>query len=744
MRGTARKPVPPAPYPFPGADTMSNDNTAFKLVGQTIGGCQIKKLLGTGGMGAVFLAQQLSLGKEVALKLLDERWAKRPEHVDGFLREARLAAKLEDEHIIQIYDVGTDRQYNFIVMQLARGENMKDRLKRGPLDMDEALRYFEGIARGLAVAHKHGIIHRDIKPGNLVIGDDGTIKVLDFGLARLDEAEGDKSRGQFMGSIAYMSPEQSEYMPVDTRTDIYSLGVTAFQCFTGQLPFRGDNNWDLIVRHHAEDPVAPSMLRPEIPLTVSRVILKAMAKNPAERYASVDDLLLDLKLIRRHQVPAAAAPWNRRPLNPEPVNCAAQGSENLYYRALEQQREAFRAGKPVQPMREIMPRLGVTYLKTGQPPLLPQDFLEARCGERRVSLAAAAANGFAIAGCTEPLQCGERFALQPQEGRLLVRVRGSKTLSVPEVQRLFDVVEALPPSVRHAAVALDHDYVAQGSDIRWVVDTYNILDKRGAQFTLVVGSMENHTTFVNLGIDSHIKLELELERTGTVSLERFSARTQPAAAPEPAAPLTPSAQALVRQIESLVKSGDLAEGLRAWRRLVTEGLDRRQADQLAPLRAGLYDALLAQGKEAMEQDDHEAATERFNQLIDLDPGRYEGHMYKGLMLKAEGKLEYAQAFLTQAILAAPDEAEVFYHRAIVRSRVDDLEGALRDLDMALQHNPRMAAAYYNRAKVHKLMGREDLAKRDHKVYERLKGPAAPAATAPVAQPTPPPMPRKAP
>ncbi|MCA8947199.1 MAG: serine/threonine protein kinase, partial [Planctomycetes bacterium] len=203
---------------------MPSDNTAFRLIGQTIGGCQIKKLLGTGGMGAVYLANQISLGKEVALKILDERWAAHERHIEGFLREARLAAKLEDEHIIQIYDVDTDRNFNYIVMQFARGENLKDRLRRGPLDVDEALGYIEGVARGLSAAHSHGIVHRDIKPGNLVIGEDGIIKVLDFGLARLEEGEKDKSQGQFMGSVAYMAPEQSEYMPVDSRTDIYSLG----------------------------------------------------------------------------------------------------------------------------------------------------------------------------------------------------------------------------------------------------------------------------------------------------------------------------------------------------------------------------------------------------------------------------------------------------------------------------------------------------------------------------------------
>lgn len=700
---------------------MATESTALRLIGKTIGGCKLSRLLGVGGMGAVFQAEQTSLGKEVAIKVLDEQWAVRPEHAAGFLREARLAAKLEDEHIIQIYDVGTDGPHHYIVMQLARGENLKDRLKRGPLPVEEALRLLEGVARGLSLAHRNNIVHRDIKPGNLVIGEDGIIKILDFGLARLDEGEGDKSQGQFMGSVAYMAPEQSEYMPVDARTDVYSLGTTAYHCLAGKLPFRGESNHDLLLRHHLELPVAPSVVRSEVPLTVSRVVLRMMGKDPDDRYAAIDDVLVDLKLIRRHQLPAAPAPWAKRPLNPPPLDLRGVDSEQLYRDGLKAQREQFVNGQPVTPLRELFIRAGIKPRADGEPELQPPGFLEVRCDERRLALTDAAARQFSIEDC-RVMQYAERFRLSTHEGRLVVRVKGQKPLGVEDVQRLFDLLEALPADVKQLAVALEPEYSAQGSDIRWVVDTFNILDKRGGTFTLVVGSMENHTTFVNLGIDNHIKLELELGSTGTVSLERFrAAESKPQADAEPAGELSPSARALVHQIKEMIEGRELADAARAWRRLISEGIDRKQIAALRPLQSELYVGLLAEGKEAFEADDHETATERFNVLIDLDPGRHEGHFYKGLLLKSEGKLEYAQAFLTQAILAAPDEAELFYHRAIVRSRADDLEGALRDLDMALQHNPRMVSAYYNRAKLHKRMGRQDLVKRDLLMYERLKG-----------------------
>jgi tetratricopeptide (TPR) repeat protein len=324
-----------------------------------------------------------------------------------------------------------------------------------------------------------------------------------------------------------------------------------------------------------------------------------------------------------------------------------------------------------------------------------------------------------------------RFELKPKPERLLLSIKGRKALSVADVQHLYDLFEALPLKNKALAIALPPDYVAQGQDIRWVVDAYNLLDKRNCAFSVIVGSMENHSTFINLGLDSHIKLELELERTAALELQQLMAKGENlpgsmaselgAAGQLPGASrLTPSAKALVTQISELISAGDLAEAARAWRRLVSEGIDRSALGNLRPLRHELFEKLLTEGKEAFNQDDFATATERFNLLIDLDPGRYEGHYYKGLLLKHEGKLEYAQAFLTQAILAAPDEAELFYHRAIVRSRVNDMEGAMRDLNMALDHNPRMVQAYYNRARLHKKMGHDDLARHDLKLYEKLK------------------------
>ncbi|MCC6572826.1 MAG: protein kinase [Planctomycetes bacterium] len=712
---------------------MSGDKLGGEMKGKKVGGCEIIELIGVGGMGAVYLANQLALNKHVAIKILDAKWMSEQRHVESFLAEARLAAKLEDENIVGIYDVGTDGPYHYIVMQLARGETLKDRLKRGVPSVEEALGYIEGAARGLSVAHANRIAHRDIKPGNLMVGDDGRIKILDFGLAKLDRGDpADDGTSQFMGSVAYMSPEQSEYMRVDYRSDIYSLGCTAYQCLTGQIPFKGDNNWEMLVRHHCEEPTAPSQLRPEVPLTVSRVVLRMMAKDPADRYPNMDALLTDLKLLRRHQIPATAAPWQKRSLNPEPVDLLTIDCEDVYRKGLKVQRDAFKAGQPVRPLRDLLPGLGVIYRATHEPSLVPANFLTVSSNGSRWPLAVAAAKNFQPDNVSA-LSYADRFEITTKPERIAIKVKGRDPLGIAQTQRLYDLLEAMPQGKRAVAIALQPDYVAQGQDVRWVVDVFNLLDRARTPFSLVVGSMDNHSTFIRLGIDSHIRLELELERESTLTLGKLQPKEVPkvvnsddtgiraAAGTLPGLEnLAAPAAKLVRTIAEKMRDGHAPEAVRTWRKLVTEGLDKQQMVALRPLKHELFEKVLAEGKEAYDQDDYATANDRFNLLIDLDPARHEGHFYKGLLLKEEGKLEYAQAFLTQAILAAPDDAELFYHRAIVRSRADDQDGALRDLNMALDHNPRHVASYFNRAKLHKKMGRDDLAQRDIKLYDKLK------------------------
>jgi len=268
-----------------------------------LGSCRIVKELGAGGMGIVFLAEDTVLNRRVAIKVMRPEIAARPGARERFLREARAAAALEHQHIVPIYQVGeASGAVPFIVMPFLAGESLADRLQRdGALPIAEVLRIGRETARGLAAAHAVGLIHRDIKPDNLWLYDPsytdsaaqrGQVKILDFGLARdRTGAEIELTQpGALLGTPAYMSPEQSDGKPVDTRSDLFSLGCVLYQAATGQRAFQG-KTLTAVLRAIADDqPVPPHVVRPEVPLPLSDLIMKLLAKSPDDRTASAREV----------------------------------------------------------------------------------------------------------------------------------------------------------------------------------------------------------------------------------------------------------------------------------------------------------------------------------------------------------------------------------------------------------------------------------------------------------------------
>src|ERR1039458_8830394 len=276
------------------------------MVGETVSHYRIVSRLGSGGMGVVYLAEDTHLARQVAIKFSTAA----PE--DGqyrarFLREARAASALNHPHIARIYDYGeTAAGKPFIVMELVAGEDLSQLLHRGGMSVAQALRIVEEVAEALAEAHRHGIVHRDIKPGNIVINERGQVKVLDFGLAKQfgEGAQPDISRtqretsaetaaGTVLGTPSYMSPEQAREAPLGPRSDLFSLGSVFYECLTGRPPFSGTNSVDILAAVlHVEAP-PPSQLNPQIPVSLDRIALKALAKNPEVRYQSDGEMRLE-------------------------------------------------------------------------------------------------------------------------------------------------------------------------------------------------------------------------------------------------------------------------------------------------------------------------------------------------------------------------------------------------------------------------------------------------------------------
>ena len=255
---------------------------------------EILDKIGTGGMSDVYKAKDHILGREVAVKVLKQEFAEDVTFVTKFRSEAQSAAGLEHANIVNIYDVGSENGMYYIVMEYVEGITLKTYIeKKGQLNFKEAISIAIQVGRGIEAAHNKGIIHRDIKPQNIIISTEGKVKVTDFGIARATTSN--TIHADVMGSVHYVSPEQARNGYVDGKSDIYSLGIVMYEMVTGRVPFDGDTTVAVALQHLQEEMVAPSAYAPELPISLEKIILKCTMKSPDRRYATIEDLLLDLK-----------------------------------------------------------------------------------------------------------------------------------------------------------------------------------------------------------------------------------------------------------------------------------------------------------------------------------------------------------------------------------------------------------------------------------------------------------------
>lgn len=270
-----------------------------RLAGTRLGNYEIESLLGQGGMGVVYKARQVNLDRPVALKILPPHLSSDGSFVKRFKREARAVAKLSHSNIIQIFDIAEEKGLHFFSMEYVAGETLDKVLgKKGKLEPSEAVRIISQVALALEHAHKHNIIHRDVKPTNIIIDDSGSVKVMDFGLAR---AADDRSKvtqsGTLIGTLGYMSPEQCRGEEFDFRTDIYSLGVVLYEMLTGKVPFDAPNEVAMIHKIVNEKPAEVIELNPEVSSDLSTIVSQAMAKNRDDRYIGISDFMKGLREV---------------------------------------------------------------------------------------------------------------------------------------------------------------------------------------------------------------------------------------------------------------------------------------------------------------------------------------------------------------------------------------------------------------------------------------------------------------
>jgi serine/threonine protein kinase len=298
----------------PGSPPETSD-----LSGRTLAGFTLLRRLGQGGMGQVYLAEQLSLKRKVALKLLRPELASSKEALERFQREALAVAQATHANIVQVYDVGQADGMPYMALEYVDGRNLKEYIsKKGPPELLVAISIMRQVASALQRAGELGIVHRDIKPENILLTRKGEVKVADFGLARCLAQEGEGGNltqpGLTMGTPLYMSPEQVENKELDARSDIYSFGVTCYHMLAGQPPFRGPTAFDVVLQHVKKPPQPLAELRPDLPELLCAIVHKMLAKDPAQRYQTAKDLLRDV--VRLRESLSGSSPSVARPAIP--------------------------------------------------------------------------------------------------------------------------------------------------------------------------------------------------------------------------------------------------------------------------------------------------------------------------------------------------------------------------------------------------------------------------------------------
>lgn len=270
------------------------------MIGKIVSHYKIIEKIGEGGMGEVFLAEDTKLKRKVALKFLPRELTKDKEAKKRFLHEARAAATLDHPNICTVYEIEESPEGQlFIVSAYYEGETLKQHIQKGPLPLKKAIDITTQVAQGLHSAHQNGIIHRDIKPANLIVTKEGTVKIIDFGLAKLKDRTKITIEGTTLGTVAYMSPEQASGQEADHRSDLWSLGVVLYEMLTGKLPFPGQYEQAIMYGILNEEPEPVSAIMKNIPLELDNIISKAMAKKIDQRYYQIKDMLTDLKQLKQ-------------------------------------------------------------------------------------------------------------------------------------------------------------------------------------------------------------------------------------------------------------------------------------------------------------------------------------------------------------------------------------------------------------------------------------------------------------
>ena len=313
---------------------------------------KIKDTVGVGGMAVVYEAEDLKTGQTVALKMLKESISDNPQALRRFINESKAVAMMDHANIVKILDVSVKTDHKFIVMEYIKGITLRDYMtKKVRLSWQEASAFIVQILQALDHAHMRGVIHRDIKPQNIMIMEGGFIKVADFGIAKLPNAETVTMIDHAVGTIYYISPEQARGKKIDPRSDLYSLGVMFYEMLTGELPFMAETSYAIMTKHINEAPTPPKQVVPELPVGIEQIILCSMEKDPTRRYQNASQMLRHIYRIQQNP----ATVFQKQPTQVRPTNTdltkkqTAEDSDQYILKPQQSTTAPVIVNKPVQP-----------------------------------------------------------------------------------------------------------------------------------------------------------------------------------------------------------------------------------------------------------------------------------------------------------------------------------------------------------------------------------------------------------
>ncbi|MHC4779883.1 MAG: protein kinase domain-containing protein, partial [Planctomycetota bacterium] len=474
--------------------------------GSTVGAYRLDGLVGEGGMGKVFAARNEATGENVAVKLIHKAYCANPEFIRRFLREGSLLRNIVHKNLVRFVDLGLEDEVYFLAMSFAEGMNLKTLVQEGgPLPLAVALKIAGQAARGLLEAHKNCIMHRDVKPDNVVINRSGNVRVLDFGLARniLSRTTNLTVAGQVIGTPAYMSPEQCDGKPADSRADIYGLGSTLFFSLTGRPPFEGTNNWAIMYKHLNEPIPEVRSLNPAVSEACSELLGKMTAKSPSDRYQTLDCVIDDICLVLAEMRPSLSTEDDGTVLWTRFLDIPS--SESALTKALRLQEEIRMEGKYVPPIGELLatdddPRPGFAAAKG-----VATARLTCRCGDARPITE----GPLACPRCGKAPRSGDAGSLEEMGEYVLIRseVRRLAYGDLTAGEEWVRLGAELTKTGRKDLILWFPGLVEFGNDqFIWLFDLFESLAPRGGSLSLVIPNERVREQFLAVGAENYIRL----------------------------------------------------------------------------------------------------------------------------------------------------------------------------------------------------------------------------------------------